>query len=75
MPGQERLGMAIPSGELKEDVVGFLHQDASTRKPVIPVENMTVDLFIVRASMILFLTGVKTRAKVGITGSDLTWEY
>lgn len=76
----ERLKIALPSGELEKNVLGFvqdigLNFTSIDRRYLISVENMPIDLVIVRASSIpVLITDKRSELKAGITGSDIIWE-
>jgi ATP phosphoribosyltransferase len=81
MPISERLTLAIPNGELKQDVIQFMQNIGlqvdipHQRSYLLPVGNMPLDLVVIRASDIpKIVHDDRSLVKVGITGSDLVWE-
>lgn len=79
MKENERLTIALPSGELQEDVIGFMKNigldfTVIDRRLLIKVDNMPIDFVILRASDIpQRVEDKRTKAKAGITGSDIIW--
>lgn len=76
----ERLRIALPNGEMKQDVVRFMGDigfqiSPTERGLLIPVGNMPIEFVIVRASDIpRVVNDEKSVIKAGITGSDILWE-
>lgn len=77
----ERVSIALPTGELQKDVLGFMQNiglDLNAREPrryIIPVGNMPIDFVLIRASSIpTCVTDERSKAVAGITGSDILWE-
>lgn len=76
----ERLKIALPSGELESDVLGFMKNiglefNRIDRRYFIPVDNMPIDFIVIRASEIPGITRAEQSVvKAGITGSDIIWE-
>jgi len=78
-----RLQILIPGGELTSDVTGYLQKvgmDFRFDNPegstyLTSIQNMPVDLLIIRASSIpIELEDERCMAKGGITGGDILWE-
>lgn len=75
-----RLKIALPSGELQQDVIGFMENiglnfNVVDRRYLIKVDNLPIDFVIIRASSIPSLvTNEESELKAGITGSDIIWE-
>lgn len=76
----ERLRLAVPTGELETDVTKFfrdigLQFDKVDRSYFLEVKNMPLDLIAVRASSIPQLVSHdQSLIKAGMTGSDIVWE-
>jgi len=80
MSTEKRLRLAIPNGELKQDVIQFMQKiglqfDAPNRKYLLPVKNIPIDFLVARASDVpRIVHDSRSLVKAGITGNDLIWE-
>lgn len=80
MKERERIKIALPSGELEQDVIRFMQAigldlNLVPRRYLVEVENMPIDFVIIRASSIpAFVKDSRSKLKAGITGSDIIWE-
>lgn len=81
MPAPEkRLKLALPNGELREDAIDFLQRIGLSfqfmkRRYTAAVQNMPIDLVVVRASDVpRVVKDERSEVAAGISGSDLLWE-